>query len=61
MVFKCSKDAVCEGIFFRNRYRFNNGIYKFMKDNETLQVEVIEGIVKDFTCVELNMDQDEDV
>ncbi len=62
LVFKCSKDAVCEGIFFKEiGTDFNNGIYKFMKDNETLQVEVIEDIVKDFTCVELDTDQDEDV
>ncbi len=60
LCFKCSNDAVYEGIFFKeNCTDFNNGLFKFMKGNETLQVEVVEDIVKDFTNVELHTDDKE--
>lgn len=61
LAFKYSKDMVYEGIFFKEiGTDFNNGIFKFMKENKTLHVEVIEDIIKDFTCVELDTDQGED-
>lgn len=61
LAFKYSKDMVYEGIFFKEiGTDFNNGIFKFMKENQTLHVEVIEDIIKDFTCVELNCNQGED-
>lgn len=54
LIFKHTKDAVYEGIFFKEiGTDFNNGIFKFNKEKETLQVEVIDDIVKDFTNVEL--------
>lgn len=54
LCFKCTKDAVYEGIFFKEVCTdFNNGLFRFMKNNEILQVEVVEDIVKDFTNVEL--------
>ncbi|NLP41797.1 MAG: histidine kinase [Veillonellaceae bacterium] len=61
LVFKHTKEAVYEGIFFKEiGTDFNNGIFKFIKDNEPLQVEVIEDIVKDFTNVELDTNDDDD-
>lgn len=57
LVFKHTKDVVYEGIFFKEiGTDFNNGIFKFMKDKETLQVPVTEGIVKEFTSVEFEED-----
>ena len=54
LIFKHTKDVIYEGIFFKEiGTDFNNGIFKFNKDNETLQVEVIDDIVKNFTNVEL--------
>ncbi|HOB82275.1 MAG TPA: universal stress protein [Peptococcaceae bacterium] len=43
-----------EGIFFKESGTdFNNGIFRFRKEQETIQVQVIEDLVKDFTNVEL--------
>ncbi|MGI6451677.1 MAG: universal stress protein [Desulfitobacteriia bacterium] len=54
LIFRHTKNAVYEGIFFKEiGTDFNNGIFKFIKDQETIQVEVIEDMVKDFTNVEL--------
>lgn len=55
------KDTVYEGIFFKEvGTDFNTGIFKFFKDEETLQVVVTEDIVKDFTNVELETEDDTD-
>jgi two-component system sensor histidine kinase KdpD len=54
LVFNHTKDVVYEGIFFKEiGTDFNNGIFKMLKEQETLQVEVIDDIVKDLTNVEL--------
>lgn len=54
LVFKYTEDAEYEGIFFKEvGTDFNNGIFRFFKDNLTMQVEVVEDIVKDFTNVDL--------
>jgi two-component system sensor histidine kinase KdpD len=61
LVFKHTKDIVFEGIFFKKiGTDFNNGVFKFIKENETLHVEVKEDIVKDFTCVELDCENNSD-
>jgi K+-sensing histidine kinase KdpD len=53
LVFNCTKNAVYEGIFFKERCTdFNNGIFKFVKDDKMRQVEVIDDLVKDLTDVE---------
>ncbi len=55
LTFNHTKDTIYEGIFFKEHGTdFDNGIFKFMKDKETLQVYVNDGIVKDFTNVEMN-------
>ena len=59
LVFKHSKNVVHEGIFFKEcGTDFNNGIFKFMNEKETWQVEVLEDLVKDFTNVELETNDD---
>ena len=55
LVFRHTKDVVFEGIFFKDcGTDFNNGIFKFMKDKETLQVHVHEDIVTDLTNVKMD-------
>ncbi|MEC2075546.1 universal stress protein [Metabacillus fastidiosus] len=55
LIFKHTKDIKFEGIFFKEcGTDFNNGIFKFMKDKETLQVQVNEDIVTDLTNVEMD-------
>lgn len=50
VVFNHSKNVEFEGIFYREfGTDFNNGVFKFMKDNQTLQVLVIDDIVQDLT------------
>ena len=55
LVFKHQKDFAYEGIFFKEiGTDFNNGIFRFIKDNdETLQVQVIEDTVSDLTNVDI--------
>jgi two-component system, OmpR family, sensor histidine kinase KdpD len=61
IIFKHTKDVVFEGIFFKDYGTdFNNGVFKFMKDMETLQVLVIDDIIKDLTNVDINPDLDND-
>ncbi|NLL53244.1 MAG: universal stress protein [Peptococcaceae bacterium] len=61
LTFKHAKNVVYEGIFFKAiGTDFNNGIFKFIKEKETLQVEVIEDIVKDFTNTELETSDETD-
>jgi two-component system, OmpR family, sensor histidine kinase KdpD len=55
LIFKHTKDIEFEGIFFKEiGTDFNNGIFKFMKDQETIHVQVNEDIVSDLTNVEMN-------
>lgn len=55
LIFNHSKDVLYEGIFFKEYGTdFNNGIFKFMKDKETLQVEVNEDIVTELKNVDLS-------
>lgn len=55
LIFRHTKDVEFEGIFFKEfGTDFNNGIFKFMKDKETLQVHVHEDIVSDLTNVKLD-------
>ena len=57
--FKHSKDAEYEGIFFKEiGTDFNNGLFKFMKNKETLYVNVIEDYVKDLTTVKMPISND---
>ncbi|QED46558.1 universal stress protein [Cytobacillus dafuensis] len=52
--FNHTKEAEFEGIFFKEHGTdFNNGVFKFMKDKETLQVAVTEDIVKDLRNVRM--------
>jgi len=63
LIFNYTKSVEFEGIFFKEYGTdFNNGIFKFMKDKETLQVEVHEDIIKELTNVEMdaNLDSDDD-
>ena len=53
--FKHTKDAVYEGIFFKEQGTdFNNGLFKFMKNRETLYVQVVEDYVNDFKNVKIS-------
>jgi two-component system, OmpR family, sensor histidine kinase KdpD len=55
LIFKHTKDIEFEGIFFKEiGTDFNNGIFKFMKDQETIHVQVNEDIVSNLTNVEMN-------
>ncbi|MFB5284407.1 universal stress protein [Peribacillus sp. Hz7] len=54
LTFNHTKNVEFEGIFFKELGTdFNNGIFKFMKNKETLQVHVIEDYVKDLTNVNM--------
>jgi len=57
--FKHTKNAEFEGIFFKETGTdFNNGLFKFMKNKETLYVHVTEDYVKDFTNVKITVPDD---
>jgi two-component system, OmpR family, sensor histidine kinase KdpD len=61
LIFKHTKDIEFEGIFFKEYGTdFNNGIFKFMKDKDTLQVQVYEDIVTDLTNVEMKATSPDD-
>ncbi|MBY0122058.1 universal stress protein [Bacillus sp. S/N-304-OC-R1] len=52
--FNHTKDVDYEGIFFKEQGTdFNNGVFKFMKDKETLQVVVTEDIVRELKNVRM--------
>src|SRR4051812_5765024 len=52
--FKHTKEAEFEGIFFKDTCTdFNNGLFKFMKNKETLYIHVTEDYVDDFTNVKI--------
>lgn len=57
LIFKHTREVEFEGIFFKEfGTDFDNGIFKFMKDKETLQVQVHDGIVKELTNVAMDTD-----
>lgn len=57
VIFKHTKNVEFEGIFFKDiGTDFNNGIFKFIKGKETLQVNVTEDIVTDLTNVDIDSD-----
>lgn len=59
LIFKHTKDVKFEGIFFKEfGTDFNNGIFKFMKDKETLQVQVHDDIITDLSNVEMDTNSD---
>lgn len=58
--FKHSKAVQFEGIFFKEiGTDFNNGLFKFMKDRETVYVQVKEDYVSDFKNVKMTVPFDE--
>lgn len=60
IIFKHTKDVEYEGIFFKEfGTDFNNGIFKFIKGAETLQVHVDDNIVKSLTNVEMDTTLDD--
>lgn len=61
LVFKYTDYVEYEGIFFKEvGTDFNNGIFRFINENQTIQVEVIEDFVRDFTNVDLETNEDID-
>jgi two-component system, OmpR family, sensor histidine kinase KdpD len=59
--FKHSNSVVYEGIFFKEQGTdFDNGIFKFMKDQEMFKVQVTEGIVKELKKVEMHVDYEQE-
>lgn len=61
--FNHTKDVEYEGIFFKELGTdFNNGVFKFMKSQETLQVHVTEDYVTELKNVRMtpSLDTDED-
>lgn len=58
--FTHSKAAAYEGIFFKEQGTdFNNGLFKFMKNKETLYVQVVEDYVHEFKNVDITDSIDE--
>ncbi|MDQ0269883.1 universal stress protein [Cytobacillus purgationiresistens] len=61
VTFKHTNNIAYEGIFFKDfGTDFDNGVFKFMKDKETIQVAVVEDIVTDLTNVDMTPDFEED-
>lgn len=59
--FDHNETAVYEGIFFKEQGTdFNNGVFKFMKGKETLQVPVVEDVVKELIHVRMTEPIDKD-
>lgn len=59
LIFKHTKEILYEGIFFKEfGTDFNNGIFKLIKEGETLQVQVIEDMVTELTDVEMETNED---
>ncbi|MBU8880387.1 universal stress protein [Bacillus sp. FJAT-29790] len=56
-----TKEVEFEGIFFKEHGTdFNNGVFKFMKNKETLQVQVTDDVVKKLTNVSMTAPLDDD-
>lgn len=52
--FNHTKEVEFEGIFFKDYGTdFNNGVFKFMRGTETLQVHVVDDVVKDLNHVRM--------
>lgn len=61
LIFNHTKQVAYEGIFFKEHGTdFNNGVFKFMKDKETLQVQVHEDIVNELTNVDIDTNASND-
>ncbi|MCB5236490.1 universal stress protein [Niallia circulans] len=61
LIFNHTKQVVYEGIFFKEHGTdFNNGVFKFMKDKETLQVQVHEDNVTELTNVDIDTNASND-
>ncbi|WP_059170285.1 universal stress protein [Bacillus sp. FJAT-27445] len=61
MIFKHTKDVLFEGIFFKEQGTdFNTGVFKFMKDQQMLHVQVIDDSVVVLENVEMELDFQED-
>lgn len=61
LVFKHSKDIVYEGIFFKEiGTDFDNGIFRFIKEGETIQVQVLEGMVNNLVNCDMETVQEDD-
>lgn len=61
LIFNHTKQVMYEGIFFKEHGTdFNNGVFKFMKDQETLQVQVHEDIVNELTNVDIDTNASND-
>ncbi|GHI00798.1 universal stress protein [Neobacillus kokaensis] len=59
--FDHNQNVMYEGIFFKEQGTdFNNGVFKFMKDKETLQVPVVEDVVKELVHVRMTEPLDTD-
>ncbi|OCA81494.1 histidine kinase [Bacillus sp. FJAT-27225] len=57
MIFKHTKDVLYEGIFFKEQGTdFNTGVFKFMKDNQTLHVHVTDDMVSELEEVDMDME-----
>lgn len=55
LTFNHSKDTIYEGIFFKEHGTdFNNGVFKFMKDSQIYQVNVIEDVITELKNVRMN-------
>jgi two-component system sensor histidine kinase KdpD len=51
VIFKHTRDVKFEGIFFKEiGTDFNNGVFTFMKDKQTLRVRVANNMIKDLSC-----------
>ncbi|CAI9394019.1 hypothetical protein BACSP_00677 [Bacillus sp. T2.9-1] len=61
LIFNHTKHVMYEGIFFKEQGTdFNNGVFKFMKDKDTLQVQVHEDIINELTNVDIDTDASND-
>ena len=59
--FNHTKEVEYEGIFFKEHGTdFNNGVFKFMKNNETIQAPVVEDVVKELKNVRMTEPLDEE-
>ncbi|WP_425458098.1 universal stress protein [Bacillus rubiinfantis] len=62
LTFHYSERVMYEGIFFKEQGTdFNNGVFKFMKGSEMLQVPVVEDIVKELRHVRMTEPLDDDI
>jgi two-component system, OmpR family, sensor histidine kinase KdpD len=62
VIFKHTKDVLYDGIFFKEQGTdFNTGVFKFMKDNQMLHVQVTDDFVVKLENVDMELElQDEE-